>query len=101
MQEAKIILPVLDNNGRDIMHLHADLRGDLRRRYGGLTAMRGEGMYIHRIKGTMKEDVIIYTAAGEGSLRDLAIFYGKRAGQDSVYFVDFDGIARIEACDGK
>ncbi len=58
LKEARIILPVLDNDGNDLGHVHAALVADLEREFGGLTIHDAQGSWEGQ-----REAVTIYDIA--------------------------------------
>jgi hypothetical protein len=63
IREARIILPVLDNEGQSVAAAHKHLRELLAKRFGGFTAISGHGGWVDTGGELVAEDVTIYDVA--------------------------------------
>jgi len=93
MIECKLILPVKDNEGKDLLDTHRDLKNLLVKNYGGCTISNAVGCWEDKQSGKVfDEAVIIYQVAITNSLiekaqfKSFAIEYGKKAGQLAIYY---------------
>lgn len=93
MIECKLILPVKNNEGIDLLETHRDLKNLLVRNYGGCTISNAVGCWEDKKSGQVfDEAVIIYQVAISNNIIDkeqfksFAIEYGKKAGQLAVYY---------------
>ena len=97
MREAKIILPVLGNNGLPMDKEHASLEAMLVKQWGGCTRTLGLGLWNTDMDKLYREEVYIYTIAMEvtpknrGSLQAIADAIGIAARQDAMYVCHADG----------
>jgi hypothetical protein len=112
MREAKLILPLLDNQGGDLYSVHQELAAVLTEAFGGFHSFLAEG----HCAGYPPEGVRVYIIAALRDTeysgwqdKDWTIFispklfaiardFGRRAGQDSVYVRDFFGAVYITNC---
>ena len=92
MQEARIILPVLDNAGFELHNAHAFIENALVRHWGGCTIFEGKGIWKDDASGTKyREAVYIYDVAMESNpiardvLKAVAIHACRMASQECVY----------------
>lgn len=95
MKLAKIILPMLDNAGRDLFEAHRALQAILLERFGGFTSTEGLGGWKDGHKKLYKERVIVYEVAMDcastPALRSIAIDMASSARQQSVMIVTPNG----------
>jgi len=63
MREAKIILPLNDNQGEPMETAHSRLQKTLCTEFGGFTAQNATGGYVNQAGETQIEDVTIYFIA--------------------------------------
>lgn len=91
MKLAKIILPVLDNQGKDLFEVHRELQAALLGEFGGYTSFEGVGGWRNLHGKLYKERVIIYEVAMERAkaieLRCIAEIVVTKARQESVMIV--------------
>lgn len=94
MQEAFIILPLLDNSGASLDQVHAALELDLLDGFDGFTSETVTGAWRDVTTGRVyREDNIRYTVAADyfsnsrlvSRLENLAAKYARAAGQLAVY----------------
>ena len=92
MREARIILPLLDNNGASLAHVHSGLKRALCEAFGGYTALLSHGGWIDSESGKLYEEAgIAYdVAAQEGAdtrekLYAIASHVARDAAQVCVY----------------
>lgn len=92
MREARIILPVLDNDGASLAHVHAGLKRALCEAFGGFTALPSHGGWIDQRDGKLYEEagVAYDVAAQEGNatrvkLLTIAVHVARDAAQVCVY----------------
>lgn len=97
-RETKLILPMNDNNGRDLLRLHEKLAHELTMRFGGATASIGDAGFWADPLGQLKsEPVVVYLIAADTDEKtkiqfsEIALRYGRDAGQHSVYLCHGDG----------
>lgn len=95
MKLAKIILPALDNDGRDLFEAHRELQAILLDKFGGFTSHEGLGGWKDNHRKLYKERVIVYEVAMERAsapeLRDIAVIMVRAARQQSVMIVTPNG----------
>lgn len=90
MKEARLILPLCDNEGAPLRELHARLRENLSKRFYGVTETQGHGCWIGDGR-SYDEAVVIYEVAAPGGaadnryLRELAQFLAVEGKQKSIY----------------
>jgi len=102
MKEAKIILPIKSNNGRDLMAVHTLLRSNLIAAFGGVTATNAFGAWRSPSNQIIEEAVAVYSVAADSTRKNreafarIAMAAGKDAGQEAMYFVDLNGDAHIK-----
>ena len=90
MKEARLILPLCDNDGAPLRELHARLRHNLATRFGGVTEILGHGCWIDNGRN-YDEPVVIYEVAAPGGaadnryLRELAQFLAVEGKQKCIY----------------
>jgi hypothetical protein len=65
MKLAKLILPLLDNEGRDLFMQHQALQHRLLIKFGGFTKTEGAGQWRNAAGKVMTENVIVYDVAME------------------------------------
>jgi len=91
MKLAKIILPLLDNSGRDLFYEHQQLQKELLEIWGGFTRIEGAGQWKSPGGKVYAENVMIYEVAMGHSdaihLRALAERVATYARQQSVMVV--------------
>lgn len=92
MREATIILPVLDNAGASLEHVHASLAADLLEAFGGFTAATVYGAWKDADTGRVYQDESTeyrvsaeWVGRQEKRLINLAGQYARKAGQEAVY----------------
>lgn len=103
MREARIILPVVGNNGEDISQAHEALEVELAQCFGGYTVYEGRGGWVTPEGDLQREDVRIYDVAMSGdngsgywsNLENIAMRTKLRAGQRSIYVRGPDGVVRF------
>jgi hypothetical protein len=99
MRIAQINLPVLDNNGAGMVHVHEKLQRDLCTIFGGYTVTEAQGAWMDKGK-LYAEPVMVYQVAYEPNaserqkIRMVADRAGKAAKQIAM-FVVLDGEAEI------
>jgi len=111
MREAKIILPASIEPAPAWNELFRDFEGELIQTFGGFTRNFASGAWNDAQGRTVREPVRIYIIAAEldcifrgeqwssnGALRLLAVKYGRRLAQDTVYFRDSNGEVEIIDC---
>lgn len=97
MREARIILPINDNNGNSLSFLHKSLAGELCRHFGGATATQSNGMWIADNGKLYDEPGIAYDIAMEPTrdndaiMREIAVRFGRLAEQEAMYLRLADG----------
>ena len=95
MKIASIILPLLDNDGRDLFMLHQQLKHDLLTRWGGYTSYETIGGWRGATGMIEGEKAIKYEVAmplGDVvTLREMAARYAFLAGQEAVMIVTPQG----------
>jgi len=103
MIEAKLILPVKNNEGIELLEIHRDLKNLLVRNYGGCTISNAVGCWEDKKSGQIfDEAVITYQVAisdnniDKQQFKKFAIEYGKKAEQLAVYFVIGSKVSIIE-----
>lgn len=98
LREAKIILPVYDNDGDENNEVHKGLRRRLIDAFGGVTITEGEGAWCDG-DGDVHEAAISYVVAvplGSGDqIRHIAQWAGRALKQKSVYLVQRTGVVEI------
>lgn len=91
MKLAKLILPLLDNAGRDLIEEHRELQHVLRTEYGGFTSTEGVGGWRNKHGKLFNERVVIYEVAMEMAavthFRDIAQHVASEARQEAVMIV--------------
>ena len=92
MKEAKLIMPLVDNDGRSLAGLHKRLRSALAAEFGGYTMVGGLGGWVAEGRGAPVEEpvaiyaIAMYTGMSRGqALRQIALKFGREAGQECVY----------------
>lgn len=102
MREARIILPVTDNEGRSLQALHDQLQLELCRLFGGMTATGGQGGWVDDNGKLVRARVVVYDVAvsmddefAPATLYRIAAEYGARAKQDCVFLRSPNGIAEL------
>lgn len=94
MKLAKIVLPMLDNEGKELSDVHEHLMKRLLELWGGFTSYEGLGKWINKQK-VYAERVIVYDIAMERQdvvrLRTLALSICVQARQESVMIVTPNG----------
>lgn len=93
MREARIILPVLDNNGATLAHVHTGLKRSLCEAFGGYTALASQGGWLDSATGRLYEEAgIAYDVAVNPidathgrRLRAIAAHAAREASQVCVY----------------
>lgn len=99
MRIFQINLPVLDNNGAGMVHVHEKLQRDLCAAFGGYTVTEAQGAWMDKGK-LYAEPVMVYQVAYDPRiipvdlLREMAQFTGKAAKQIAIFIV-IDGEAEI------
>jgi hypothetical protein len=95
MKLAKIVLPALDNEGRDLFEQHRELQAMLIDLFGGFTSHEGLGGWKDAHRKLYHERVIVYEVAMERAsapeLRDIALVMARSARQQSVMIVTPNG----------
>lgn len=77
MREARIILPVLDNNGQSLVHAHDYLKRQLCLLFGGYTATASYGGWIDQKTGKLYEEQgTAYDIACEHTQENRAVLVG-------------------------
>lgn len=90
LREAAIHLPILDNDGESLDHVHKWLASTLVARFNGATVVEGNGLWMHR-GHLYEEPVKRYLVAFSNSdanrdlLRSIARAAGRRAKQLAMY----------------
>lgn len=102
MREARIILPLSDNNGVSLREVHARLENTLCLHFGGATVMPMRGIWRDPETGWMyAEEGLAYDVAMEPSpandatLIDVARRIGADAGQLAMFVRTADGTVNI------
>ncbi len=99
MRIAQINLPVLDNNGAGMVHVHEKLQRDLCAAFGGYTVTEAQGAWMDKGK-LYAEPVMVYQVAYEpnstavSQLKAEARHIGAMAKQIAIFIV-IDGEAEI------
>jgi hypothetical protein len=99
--EAKIILPVLDNDGKPIAAARNAAIAAMVAAFGGLTSWDGRGHWANPQGKLFAERVTIHATAMENSpanvarLREIASAFARDAGQEAVYIVTPEGGAEF------
>jgi hypothetical protein len=97
--EAKIILPMRDNDGAPLEVIHEMLAKALCLGFGRCTITKGEGLWLDGGK-FYQEEVAVFHVAGQAlasdRLADIARRFGSMAKQLAVYYVDFKGKVHID-----
>lgn len=102
MKEAQIILPIHDNHGKPLAHIHAELQVALCNTFSGYTAFQANGGW-QSCDGRIEEPVTAYTVAMEPSeandavFREIALDVGRKARQEAVYIRYASGEVEIAA----
>jgi hypothetical protein len=99
LREAKIILPLHDNDGRDRSVVHSQVTERLVTAFGGVTTQHCEGVWCDD-NGDLYSDINIrYTVAvppnTDAKICEIALWAGKELDQNSVYVTLSSGEARI------
>lgn len=103
MREARIILPVLDNEGRSLAPVHEMLTVDLIEAFGGVTCVDCMGAWqdhngnVHREAGVAYDVAMEPCTANDLRLVEIAIGAGRSARQLAMYVRLADG--RVEIID--
>lgn len=91
MKLAKIILPLMDNEGKDLLEEHQHLKHALLVRYGGFTCITSQGSWKAPNGVFVSEVVQVYEVAMERAavteFRLLAIDYCRLCRQETVMIV--------------
>lgn len=97
-REAKIILPMVTNQGMPLEKVHTDLGKELTDRFGGATVSFGDlGLWAGPLGATAAEPVGVFlvavddTAEVKAEIAEIAERYGRRAGQHTMYVRHADG----------
>lgn len=92
MREARIILPLYDNDGIDLQDVHKSLKTRLCAEFGGYTATPSMGGWIDNSGKLYEEPGIAYDVAVPDdsiaiieTLRDIAGLTGRKANQKAMY----------------
>lgn len=91
MIECKFILPTNDNYGESLLDMHKQLKAELVKNFGGCTISNAVGCWQAQDGSVYDEAVITYQVALNNDkkektlFRDIAIDYGKKAKQLSIY----------------
>jgi len=92
MREARIILPLYDNDGVDLQAVHRSLKTRLCAEFGGYTATPSMGGWIDNTGKLYEEPGIAYDVAVPEAnigtietLRDIAAIAGRKAMQKAMY----------------
>lgn len=103
MREATIILPTpVDAYNTHLHDVHDRLALDLAAAFHGYTVTDGHGGWINADGELIAEPVRIYTVAAAATWRDahaLRAIVGSvldNAGEDAIYWRDFDGTVHID-----
>ena len=95
MKLAKLVLPLLDNAGRDLFEVHRELQHELLKTWGGYTSTEGVGGWRNGHGKLFNERVLIYAVAMERAdapkLRALGVAFATKARQESVMIVTPNG----------
>ena len=100
MREARLIVPINDNQGKSLDHVHAEIAECLVSEFGGLTEIEAKGMWFNDAR-LFAENVYFYDVAMEVSkenekkLVDIAMLAKKLAGQDAIYLRHANGYVHI------
>jgi len=104
MREARIILPVNDNDGESLAKVHEALQETLCEYFGGYTRTDGVGGWKNNTGEIVRDRIAIYNVAIDdaglcGGSRLLIIAAGllQAANQDAIYYRGPDGIVEILA----
>lgn len=96
-KEAKIVLPVLDNNGESLIHAEMWLEETLINRYGGFTKSKAYGAWKSPNGTRFTEEVTVYAVAMDDIIHVAKIFLGiahelcEIAEQEAIYVVTANG----------
>ena len=104
MRIATLVLPTHDNRGESVADVHAALRADIAKSFGGFTTYTGSGAWRNDSGVLVFDPVAVYliamddTATNRDTLESLARFHGRAASQDCVFIVHVCGTVRIVPC---
>jgi hypothetical protein len=90
-REARIILPVYDNDGVDLAAVHTDLKRHVCEAFGGYTATPSLGGWlsptgkIHEEPGVAYDIACEDTAKARSELREIAFWLAVGARQECIY----------------
>lgn len=90
-REARIILPVFDNEGVDLGAVHSDLKRHVCEAFGGFTATPSMGGWLSPTGKLHEEPGIAYdiacedTATSRTVLRQIAFYLALEARQECIY----------------
>lgn len=95
MKLAQIILPIVDNAGKELFFEHGRLKHELMANWGGYTQVHGNGAWKSEADGVIAEPVVVYSIAmplaDVVKFREIARGVAKSARQQCVMIVTPNG----------
>lgn len=105
LQRHRFILPVCDNDGRDVTAVHMNVERMLSRTFGGLTRTPCSGVWYDDDGTRYSDESVAYDVALDPANADgfihIATDAAKRAGQLAVYVETPDGAQIIDIDHGN